>query len=329
MKRRTFIAGLGGAAVWPLMVRAQQPDRVRRRIGLLMNLGADDPNGRERVATFTRELQRLNWTDGHNVQIDIRWAAGEVEQFRKDAQDLVALKPEVILAVSTPAVVPLRQATLTIPIVFVAVVDPVGSGLVASLARPGGNATGFTLFEYSIGAKWLELLKEVAPHVARVAVLRDSTTAAGIGGFAAIQALAASTGIELSAIDLNVPSEIEHAVAMFAQGLRGGLIVTPSSFGANHPEFIAAIATMHGLPAVYPFYYFVRANGLISYGPSFDNQFRSAAGYVDRILKGEKPANLPVQAPTKYELAINLKIAKALDITIPPSLLARADEVIE
>ena len=328
MKRRDFIAALGGAAAWPVVARAQQPERMRR-IGVLMNVGADDPDGRERVATFGGELQRLNWIDGRNVLIDVRWTAGDAALFRKYAADLVALQPDVILAVSTPAVVPLRQATRTIPIVFVTVVDPVGSGLVASLARPGGNITGFTLFEYSIGAKWLELLKEVAPHVARAAVLRDSTIATGIGGFAAIQALAASTGMELSAIDLSDPNEIEHAVATFAQGSRGGLIVTPSPFGVNHPDVITTLAAKYKLPAVYPFRYFVSANGLISYGPVIIDQFRRAASYVDRILKGEKPADLPVQAPTKYELVINLKTAKALGLDVPHSLLARADEVIE
>jgi putative tryptophan/tyrosine transport system substrate-binding protein len=325
VKRRAFIAALGGAA-WPLVARAQQAERVRR-IGVLMNVGADDPH--ESAATFTRELQRLNWTDGRNVRVDTRWAAGDAEQFRRYASDLVALQPDVILAVTTAAVMSLRQATRTIPIVFVAVVDPLGSGLVASLARPGGNATGFTLFEYSIGAKWLELLKEIAPRIARVAILRDSTIATGIGQFAAIQAMAASTGMELSAIDVSEPSEIEPAVATFAHALSGGMIVTPSSFGANHPDVIAALAAKYKLPAVYPFRYFVSANGLISYGPVIIDQFRRAAGYVDRILKGEKPADLPVQAPTKYELVINLKTAKALGLTVPPSLLARADEVIE
>jgi putative tryptophan/tyrosine transport system substrate-binding protein len=328
MKRRDFITALGGAAVWPLAARAQQPEQMRR-IGVLMNVGADDPDGRDRIATFTRELQRLNWTDGRNVRIDVRWTAGDAALFRKYAADLVALRPDVILAASTPAVVPLRQATRTIPIVFVIVVDPLGSGLVASLARPGGNVTGFTLFEYSIGAKWLELLKDIAPHTARVAVLRDSTIATGVGQFAAIQVMAASTGMELSAIDVSEPSEIEPSVATFAQALSGGMIETPSSFGANHPEVIAALAAKYKLPAVYPFRYFVSANGLISYGPVIIDQFQRAASYVDRILKGEKPADLPVQAPTKYELVINLKTAQALGLAVPPTLLARANEVIE
>jgi putative tryptophan/tyrosine transport system substrate-binding protein len=328
MRRREFIGVLGGAAAWPVAARAQQDDRVRR-IGVLMNVGADDPDGRERVATFGGELQRFNWIDGRNVRIDVRWTAGDAALFRKYAADLVALRPDVILAVSTPAVVPLRQVTRTIPIVFVTVVDPLGSGLVASLARPGSNVTGFTLFEYSIGAKWLELLKEIAPHTARVAVLRDSTIATGVGQFAAIQVMATSTGLELSAIDVSEPSEIEPAVATFAQALSGGMIETPSSFSANHPEVISALAAKYKLPAVYPFRYFVSANGLISYGPVIIDQFRRAASYVDRILKGEKPADLPVQAPTKYEMVINLKTAKTLGLEVPPSLLARADEVIE
>jgi putative ABC transport system substrate-binding protein len=293
-----------------------------------MNVSADDPEGRETVAAFRQELQRLNWTDGRDVQIEIRWAAGNAEYFRKYATELVALDPAVIVGASTPAIVPLRQSTRTIPIVFVAVVDPVGSGLVASLPKPGSNVTGFTLFEYAIGAKWLELLKEIAPEVTRAAVMRDSKIAAGVGQFAAIQTVA-STAMELSVIDLNDASEVEQAVITFAKDSRGGLIVTPSPFGANHHDLIASLAAKYKLPTVYPFRYFVNAGGLMSYGPAIIDQYRRAASYVDRILKGEKPANMPVQAPTRYELVINLKTAKALGLDVPPTLLALADEVIE
>jgi putative ABC transport system substrate-binding protein len=308
--------------------RAQQGERLRA-LGALMNVRADDPDGRYHLAAFTQELQRLNWTDGRNVRIDVRWTGGDPELFRKYAADLVALQPDVILAASTPAVVPLMQATGTIPIVFVTVVDPLGSGVVASLARPSANATGFTLFEYSISAKWLELLKEIAPNVTRAGVMRDSTIAAGIGQFAVIQTMTTTTGMDLSAVELHTPSEIEPAVARFAVGGNGGLIVTPSSFGGSHPDKIVAFAAKYRLPAVYYARYYVTANGLISYGPVYIEQFQRAAGYVDRILRGEKPADLPVQAPTKYELVINLKTAKELGLTVPPKLLARADEVIE
>jgi putative tryptophan/tyrosine transport system substrate-binding protein len=328
VRRREFIAGLGGAAAWPVVAHGQQGDRIRH-VGVLMNVRADDQDGRGQMAAFTQELQRLNWTDGRNVQIDVRWTGGDAELFGKYAADLVALQPDVILAVSTPAVMPLRQATRTIPIVFVTVVDPLGSGVIASLARPGGNATGFTLFEYSIGSKWLELLKEVAPNVRRAGVMRDSTTPAGIGQFAAIQTMMASTGMDLTAIDVHEPSEIESAVASFAEVSRGGLIITPNPFSVNHPDVITGLAAKYKLPAVYPFRYFINANGLICYGPVIIDQYRRAAGYVDRILKGEKPANLPVQTPVKFELVINLKTAKTLGLEIPPQLLARADEVIE
>ena len=328
MKRREFIAAIGGAAAWPLVAQAQQPERMRQ-VGVLMNVRADDPDGRGHLAAFTQELQRLNWTDGRNVRIDVRWTGGDPELFRKYAADLVAVQPDVILAASTPAVVPLMRATRTIPIVFVTVVDPLGSGVVPSLARPGGNVTGFTLFEYSISAKWLELLKEVAPYVTRAGVMRDSTIAVGIGQFAVIQTMAATTGMDLSGIELHEPSEIEPAVARFAQGGSGGLIVTPSPFGVNHADKIVAFAAKHRLPAVYYARYYATANGLISYGPVYIEQFQRAADYVDRILRGEKPADLPVQAPTKYELVINLKTAKALGIDVPPPLLARANEVIE
>ena len=327
MRRREFIAGLGAAAAYIDVADAQQNEQARR-IGLLMNVGADDPEGREAVAAFTQELLRLNWADGRNVRIETRWAAGNPEQFRKYAKELVALEPAAIVGASTPAIVPLRQATRTVPIVFVAVVDPVGPGLVASLARPGSNVTGFTLFEYAIGAKWLELLKEVAPDVTRAAVMRDPTIAAGVGQFAAIQTVAA-TAMELSVIDLRDVGDVEQAVNEFAQLSHGGLIITPSPFGANHADKIASLAAKYKLPAVYPFRYFVNATGLMSYGPVIVDQYRRAASYVDQILKGAKPAELPVQAPTKYEFLINLKTAKSLGLEIPHALLARADEVIE
>jgi putative ABC transport system substrate-binding protein len=330
MRRReviTFLGGAAAAALRPRTARAQQDGRTRH-VGVLMNLAADDPAGRERFAAIVLGLREAGWADGRNIQIDARWTAGDPERFRTYAAELVALAPDVIFAATTPAVTALRQASRIVPIVFVGVVDPVGSGMVASLARPGGNATGFVIFEYALATKWLELLKEIAPEVKRAAVLRDPTLAAGIGQFAAIQA-AGSTGIELSAIDLRDANEIEHAVAAFAGGANGGLIVTASEFGANHPDLIAGIAARYKLPAVYPFDYFVRAGGLTSYGPGQVEQFRRAVGYVDRILKGEKPADLPVQAPTKYDLLINLKTASALGITVPQSLLARADAVIE
>jgi putative tryptophan/tyrosine transport system substrate-binding protein len=328
MRRRELISLLGGAAAaWPVAVRAQQSERMRR-IGVLMNFSENDSLGASFVTAFRLGLQELGCVDSRNVRIDTRWAGGDADRYRKYAAELVELGSDVILAATTPAVTQLRQVTRIVPIVFVSVIDPVGSGLVANLARPGANATGFTVFEYAISAKWLELLKEIAPRLVRVAVLRDSTIAAGIGQFAAIQAVA-SIGMELSAIDLHDAGEIEHAIAAFAQSSNGGLIVTASGFGANHPDLIAALAAKHKLPTVYPFRYFVSAGGLISYGPDQLDPYRRAAGYVDRILKGEKPSNLPVQAPTKYELIINIKTAKALGLEVPPMLLARADEVIE
>jgi len=325
--RRKFIAALGGAAAaWPLGAAAQQGGL--RRVGVLMNTESDSSESQARLALFVQGLREAGWVEGRNLQIDTRWAAGEPERFHKYATELVALAPDVVLASTTPAVTPLQQASRTVPIVFVGIIDPVGSGLVASLSRPGGNATGFVIFEYALAAKWLELLKEIAPGVTRAAVLRDPTIAAGIGQFAAIQATGL-TGVELSAIDLRDADEIEHAVASFARGASGGLIVTASTFGANHPDMLAALAARYKLPAVYPFDYFVMPGGLMSYGPDLRDGFRNAAGYVDRILKGAKPADLPVQAPTKYALTINLKAAKSLGITVPQSLLARADEVIE
>jgi putative ABC transport system substrate-binding protein len=292
-----------------------------------MNLGADDPEGQARIVAFVQGLQQSGWSDGRNVRIDIRWGGGDPERIRKYAAELVALAPDAILATSTVVVRPLQQATRTVPIVFVQVIDPVGAGIVSTLARPGGNTTGFTVFEYGMSGKWVELLKEIAPGVRRVAVVRDF--AIGIAQLAAIQAVAPSFGVELTVIGLQDADEIESAVAAFARFPNGGLIVTASTSAVIHRELISTLATRHRLPAVYSFRYFVTAGGLISYGPNSIDPYRRAAGYVDRVLKGEKPADLPVQAPTKYELVINLKTAKALGLTVPDSLLARADEVIE
>ena len=330
MRRREFIILLGGAAVaWPLAARAQQADRMRR-VGVLVSRIADDPEEQARLAAFVQGLQELGWTEGRNVRIDYRWAAGDADRSRTYAAELVALAPDVIVAAGSQSVAALEQTTRTVPIVFASVVDPVGAGYVTRLARPGGNATGFTAFEYSLSGKWLELLKEIAPNLTRIAILRDPALAAGIGQFAVIQAMAPpSFGVELSPIDVRDAGEIERDVAAFARESNGGLIVTASAGAATHSELIIMLAARHRLPAVYPFRYFVTSGGLISYGPDPTDQYRRAAGYVDRILKGEKAADLPVQSPTKYELAINLKTAKALGLTVPPLLLARADEVIE
>jgi putative ABC transport system substrate-binding protein len=329
LRRRQFMTLIGGAAAaWPVAARAQQPERMRR-IGVLMPFTVDDLVGRARLAAFMQALQQLGWADGRNVRIDTRWAGGEADRLRRYAVELVALAPDVILANSSGAVAPLLQATRTVPIVFTIVADPVGAGYVDSLARPGGNTTGFTIYEYSISGKWLELLKEIAPRVTRAAVLRDPAIAAGPGQFGAIQAAAPSLGVELRPVDVRDAGEIERAIAAFAQGSNGGLIVTGSPGAAFHRELIVALAARHRLPAVYNARFWAADGGLISYGPDFLDQFRRAAGYVDRILKGEKAADLPVQAPTKYDLVLNLKTAKALGLEIPSSVLARADEVIE
>jgi len=329
MQRRAFITLLAGAAVArPLAARAQQTKQMRR-IGVLMVIGANDPEGQARLAAFAQGLQQLDWTVGQNVQIDYRWASVNAEELRKYAAELVALKPDVILAHSSSAVEPLLQATRAVPIVFTNVADPVGAGYVDSLARPGGNATGFTVFEYAMGGKWLELLKEIAPHVTRAAVVRDSAIVAGPAEFGAIQAVAPSLGVELRPVDIRDASEMERAVTRFAGSPNGGLIVTGSAAATIHRQLIVALAARHQLPAVYYSRYFVTGGGLISYGPDYVDQFRRAAAYVDRILKGEKPADLPVQTPTKYQTVINLKTAKAQGLTVPPALLARADEVIE
>jgi ABC-type uncharacterized transport system substrate-binding protein len=330
VRRRQFITLLGGAAAaWPLVVRAQQAERMRR-IGVLMPLPADDPVVQARVAAFAQGLQQSGWTIGRNVQIDTRWAAADADRIRSHAAELVALAPDVILTSGNAGVAPLLQASRTVPIVFAIVPDPVGAGFVDSLARPGGNATGFIAYEYSLGAKWLELLKQIAPGITRAAVLRDPALASGPGQFAAIQSVAPSFGVELTPVNVvRDPGEIERGITAFARSTNGGLITTGSALTAFHRDLIIALAARHKLPAVYIERFFVTAGGLISYGPNFVDQFRRAAGYVDRILKGEKPANLPVQAPTKYELVINLKTAKALGLEIPTTVLARADEVIE
>jgi putative tryptophan/tyrosine transport system substrate-binding protein len=329
MRRRDFITLVGGvAAGWPLAARAQQqPNRVRR-IGVLMNYASDDPEGQARLGLFLKRLQVLGWADGRTARIDVRWAADDPALFRQYASELVAVEPNVILASSSFSVAALQHVSRSVPIVFTSVADPVGAGFVESLGRPGENTTGFALFEYSIAAKWLELLKEIAPDVTRVAVLRDPTVAAGIGQFSAIQAVGLR-GIDLSVVDIRDTGIIERAVATFARGSNGGLIVTASLFGANHPGFIATLATRYKLPAIFPSRYFTIAGGLLSYGPDGASPHGLAADYVNRILNGEKPADLPVQVPSKYELVINLKTAKTLGITVPASLLARADEVIE
>ena len=330
MKRREFITLLGGTAAataLPLTARAQQPNGMRR-IGVLSGSAADDPDSNARIAAFVQALQQLGWTDGHNVRIDFRWAAGNAENYRKYAAELAALAPDVILAPGG-SFAPMLQATRTVPIVFAFAIDPVGSGFVETLSRPGGNATGFLLFEFSLNAKWMELLKEIAPGVTRAAVLRDPTTTVGVGQFAVIQSVAPSLGVEVSPINLRDAGEIERGVAAFARYGNGGLIVTASVVATVHRDLIVALAARHKLPAVYYERLFVTGGGLTSYGADFADQYRRAAGYVDRILKGAKPADLPVQAPTKYDLAINLKTAKALGLTVPQALLARADEVIE
>jgi putative tryptophan/tyrosine transport system substrate-binding protein len=328
MKRREFITLLGGAAAWPVAARAQQTDRARR-IGILTSLSMHDPASQARLTTLQQGLQQLGWTEGRNIHIDWRWGAGNADNLRKHAEQLTALAPDAIVANGSAAVALLLQATRAVPIVFTDVLDPVGAGFVDSLAHPGGNATGFMLFEYGVSGKWLELLKQIAPGVTRAAVLRDPSMTAGVGQFAAIQSVAPLLRIELRPVDVRDAGEIERGVTAFASGSNGGLIVASSPSAAVHRDLIIGLAARYRLPAVYSFRYYVISGGLIAYGPDPNDPFRSAAGYLDRILKGEKPADLPVQAPTKYELVINLKTAKALGIDIPPMLLARADEVIE
>jgi putative tryptophan/tyrosine transport system substrate-binding protein len=328
MRRRDFVTLLGGMAAAPLAARAQQGERMRR-IGVLLPAAADDAQFQTFVGAFLQALTLLGWTIGRNVRIDTRWATTNAAEIRRHAAELAALAPDVILAHGASTVGPLLQATRSVPIVFPVAGDPVGAGFVDSLARPGGNATGFMLFEFSLGGKWLELLKQIAPGVTRAAVLRDPTVGSGTSLFAAVQTVAPSLRVEVSPVNMRDAGEIERAVAAFARSPNGGLIVTPSGPAFVHRDLIVTLAARHKLPAVYYERSFAAAGGLVSYGASEVDQYRQAAGYVDRILKGEKPADLPVQAPTKYELVINLKTAKALGIEIPPMLLARADEVIE
>ena len=324
MRRRDFITLLGGAAAaWPLVARAQQPERVRR-IGVLMNRAADNPDGQARLAAFQQTLQQLGWSEGRNVRIDVRWGADDVERERRYAAELIALAPDIILAGGTLSMAALQQTGRSVPIVFAAIADPVGAGFVDSLARPGGNVTGFTAFEYSLSGKWLELLKEIAPSVKRAAVLRDAANPLGIGQFSVIQAAAPSFGVEVNAINVRDAGEIERAVAAFARSPNGGLVVTSSVNAAVDNDLTITLAARHKLPAVYGDRFSVTGGGLVSYAPDYVDQYRDAAGYVDRILKGENPADLPVQQVTKVELIINLKTAKALGIEVPLSLQQRA-----
>ena len=325
MKRREFISLVGGAAAWPLTARAQQGERMRR-IGVLMAFAVDDPEGQARVAMFVQTLRSLGWTTGRNVQIDIRWGVADAASSRRSAAEMVALAPDVILTGASAATAAVQEATRTLSIVFVNVTDPVGAGYVASLARPGGNVTGFSLVEYGISGKWLELLKEIAPRVTRVAILRDPSLAIGPGQFGAIQSVAPSFRVEASPIDVRKADEIERTITDFARTANGGLIVTTSPGAVTHRKLIITLAAQHRLPTVYFTREFVKDGGLISYGPDPVANYGQAASYVDRILKGEKPADLPVQAPTKNELVLNLKTAKALGLAVPPALLARADD---
>jgi ABC-type uncharacterized transport system substrate-binding protein len=329
MRRREFIGLIGGAATaWSLAARAQQTGGMRR-VGVLMNLSADDPEASDRVTAFAQQLAQFGWTVGRNVRIDYRWGAVDADSSRRYALELSALAPDIFLALGATAVAALKQAVPNVPTVFANLADPVSAGFVDSLAHPGGNATGFVAFEYVISAKWLELLKDIAPQLKRVAVLREAAIASGIGQLAVIQAAASSFGVEVRPIDVRDPDEIERAVTAFARSPDGGLIVTSSTLTAFHRKLIIALAARHRLPAVYGFPYHATSGGLISYGPDTIDPMRRAAGYVDRILRGEKPADLPVQAPTRYKLIVNLKTAKALDLAIPDKLLALADEVIE
>jgi putative ABC transport system substrate-binding protein len=327
MRRREFLGILGGALVWPVAAGSQQAERVRR-VGLLNILGPDDPEAQARRAVFEQTLEQLGWTVGRDLKIDIRQVGSDLDSLRRYAAELVALAPDVILSIGSIAVTPLQQATRTIPIVFVNVPDPVGAGFVQSMAHPGGNITGFSSFEYSMSGKWAELLKQIAPNITRALVFRDPTSAAGIGQFAAVRSVAQSLGVELTPLNVRDTNEIERTVAAFARSGNGGVIVPPGGTAA-HRKLIISLAARYKLPSVYPYRYWALDGGLISYGPNTHDPVRRAAGYVDRILKGEKPADMPVQAPTKYELIVNLKTAKALGLTIPQSLLGTADEIIE
>jgi len=326
VRRREFIAALGGAAAWPIVARAQERPRL---FGLLMAAGPDDPESGRRLAALKEQLGRLGWSEGHNLRWEIRWAAGDPDRTRSAAAELVSLAPDVILANGSSAMDAMQRATRSVPVVFVVVPDPVGAGYADSMARPGGNATGFSQFEFGIGAKWLELLKEIVPNVKRAGVIRDPAITSGPGQFGAIQSVAPSFGLEITPLNVRDAGEIERVIVSFSHRENGGLVITGSALAVVHRNLIIELAAKHNLPAVYFADYFVRGNGLASYGPDLVDQYRQAAGYVDRILKGEKPGDLPVQAPTKYKLVINLKTAKALGITMPTSVLARADEVIE
>jgi putative ABC transport system substrate-binding protein len=329
MRRREFIALVGSAAAWPLAASAQQPERMRR-IGVLMTLAADDPFGQAQVAAFQQVLQQLGWSDGRNVRIDIRWHENDADRARGYAQELISLAPDILLADATVSVTALQHVTRTLPIVFAAVGDPVGAGFVDTLARPGSNTTGFMVFEWGFSGKWLELLKQIAPQVTRAAVIRDPALVAGIAQFTAVQAVASALGVEVTPIGVHDIGTIERAVEGFARSANGGLIVTGTGImPAVTRDLIITLAARHKLPAVYAYRFMVTAGGLVSYGPDILDQYRRAAGYVDRILKGEKPADLPVQAPTKYELVVNLKTAKAIGLEVPATVLARADAVIE
>jgi putative ABC transport system substrate-binding protein len=328
LNRREFVTLLSGVAAWPLVAHGQQPERMRR-IGVLMNRASDNPEGQDRLAAFHQGLQELGWGVGRNVRIDTRWSEDNADRSAKYAAELIALAPDIILASGTLAVTALQRISRTLPIVFATVADPVGAGFVDSLARPGGNATGFMVYEYSLAAKWLELLKEIAPSVTRVAIIRNADNPAGLAAFAALQNAAQSLGVEVSPVNVRDPREIERSVAAFSLSPNGGLIVTQTATATLYRDLIIAVAARQKLPAVYGNRYDVTAGGLISYAPDLVDQFRQATGYVDRVLKGEKPAELPVQTPTKYQLMINLKTARTLGLTVPDTLLARADEVIE
>jgi putative ABC transport system substrate-binding protein len=328
MQRREFIALLGGAAAWPAVAQAQPGERLKR-VGVLMTSAAEDPQSADRISAFSQGLRKLDWVDGRNVRLDIRWGAADPGRYRSNVDELITQRPDVILAVGAFIVELVLQATRTVPVVFTQVIDPVGNGFVQSLARPGGNATGFTRFDYALSAKWLELLKQLVPHVTEVAVIRDPLHANGIGQWAAVQSVAPSFGVELRAVNVRDPTEIERVLTAIGRSPNGGLVVTEGAAAILDRDLIIKLATMLKLPAVFSDRLFVASGGLLSYGPNSIDPFRSAAGYVDRILKGEKPADLPVQTPTKYDLAINLKAAKEMGLTIPPSVLARADEVIE
>jgi putative tryptophan/tyrosine transport system substrate-binding protein len=328
VKRRQFITLLGGAAAWPLAARAQQGERMRR-VGALMNTETSDTEVHSYLAAFREALQRLGWTEGQNVRFDIRGVTGDTARLNQSASELVALSPDVILAAGVPQVNAIQSKSRSVPIVFAQAIDPIGAGTIASLARPGGNATGFSQFDYSLSGKWPELLKEIFPRAKRMAIVRDPSNPAGIGQWAVIQSVALSLGLDFSPIDVRNPAEIERGIETIGRGPDGGLVVPVSAQAFARRSLILGSAARHRVPAVYPYRYFVAGGGLLSYGPNLVNQFRQAAAYVDRILRGEKPADLPVQNPTKYEMVINLKTANALGLTVPDTLLARADEVIE